>query len=57
MYVFHSGAGVYGDSRFEDMAGIGDYVHLRAMLPPDLPNWGQGYEGLPSISSNTSGPL
>ena len=38
-YVFHSSAGVKGLEPFESMAGAGDYLHLRAILPPDLPSW------------------
>ncbi len=38
-YVFHSSAGVKGLEPFESMAGAGDYAHLRAILPPDLPSW------------------
>ena len=39
MYVFHSEAGVFGKSRFEDMPGIDRYQHVLRLLPPDLPNW------------------
>jgi len=39
MYVFHSEAGVFGKSRFEETPGIGDYRHLMDILPSDLPNW------------------
>jgi hypothetical protein len=39
MYVFHSEAGVFGRSRFEDMPGINRYEPLLRLLPADLPNW------------------
>jgi hypothetical protein len=39
MYVFHSSAGVRSLERFEDMAGIGDFVRLADILPPDLSSW------------------
>jgi hypothetical protein len=39
MYVFHSEAGVFGKSRFEDMPGIDRFQHILRLLPPDLPNW------------------
>jgi hypothetical protein len=39
MYVFHSGAGVFGRTRFEDMPGINRFGPLLRLLPADLPNW------------------
>jgi hypothetical protein len=39
MYVFHSGAGVIGKQRFEDVKGIGEFRHVLRLLPADLPNW------------------
>jgi hypothetical protein len=39
MYVFHSGAGVFGKSRFEEMPGIDRFRHILSLLPPDLPKW------------------
>jgi hypothetical protein len=39
MYVFHSEAGVFGKSRFEDMPGIDCFSHVLQLLPSDLPNW------------------
>ena len=39
MYVFHSEAGVFGKSRFEEMPGIDRFHHVLRLLPPDLPNW------------------
>ncbi len=39
MYVFHSEAGVFGKSRFEEMPGIDRFRHVLRLLPPDLPNW------------------
>jgi hypothetical protein len=39
MYVFHSSAGVRSLERFQDMAGIGSFVHLAEVLPPDLASW------------------
>jgi len=39
MYVFHSEAGVFGRSRFEDMPAIDRFAHVLRLLPSDLPNW------------------
>jgi hypothetical protein len=39
MYVFHSGAGVFGRTRFQDMPGINRFGPLLRLLPPDLANW------------------
>jgi hypothetical protein len=38
-YVFHSEAGVFGRSRFEETPGIDSFGALLTLLPPDLPNW------------------
>jgi len=42
MYVFHSEAGVFGRSRFEDVPGVTSFRRLRRILPRDLPNWQVG---------------
>jgi len=39
MYVFHSEAGVFGKTRFEDTPGIERYRSLPRLLPNDLTNW------------------
>jgi len=39
MYVFHSEAGVFGNSRFEDAPGIDRFQHTVRLLPGDLANW------------------
>lgn len=39
MYVFHSEAGVFGRTRFEETPAIGDFRHLASLLPGDLANW------------------
>jgi len=39
MYVFHSAAGVFGKTRFEDTPAVREYRHLKEMLPGDLPSW------------------
>jgi len=39
MYVFHSDAGVFGNTTFESRPGVGDFVHLDDLLPPDLAGW------------------
>jgi hypothetical protein len=39
MYVFHSGAGVFGKTRFEDAPGIDCFGHVLRLLPGDLSNW------------------
>ena len=39
MYVFHSEAGVFGKSRFEEMPGIDSFKHVLRLLPSDLPSW------------------
>ncbi|MBI4606341.1 MAG: hypothetical protein HY721_30620 [Planctomycetes bacterium] len=39
MYVFHSRAGIRSLEPFQGQPGIDAYVHLAAILPPDLPSW------------------
>jgi hypothetical protein len=39
MYVFHSQAGVFGKTRFEDTPAITGFRHLKEILPGDLANW------------------
>ena len=39
MYVYHTDAGVFGVTRFEDKPGVSSYKYLEDILPPDLPNW------------------
>ncbi len=39
MYVYHTRAGVRGDFEIYDMEGADAFVHLKTLLPPDLPNW------------------
>jgi hypothetical protein len=39
MYVFHSEAGVFGRTRFQDTPGIDRFQPLMRLLPPDLANW------------------
>lgn len=39
MYVFHSQAGVFGKTRFEDMPAIREFRYLKEILPADLPSW------------------
>ncbi|MDD8045243.1 MAG: hypothetical protein PHF14_02135 [Verrucomicrobiota bacterium] len=39
MYVFHTGAGVFGKTRFEAMPAIDRFHNLIQILPADLPNW------------------
>jgi hypothetical protein len=39
MYVFHSEAGVFGRSRFEETPGIDRFGSILRLLPGDLPNW------------------
>ncbi|MEO8352311.1 MAG: hypothetical protein ABI680_11315 [Chthoniobacteraceae bacterium] len=39
MFVFHSQAGVFGKTRFEDTPSIGQFRHLQDILPADLPGW------------------
>jgi hypothetical protein len=45
MYVYHTNAGVFGNTRFEDMPAVGDYRHLGEILPGDIANWQQRTEG------------
>ena len=44
MYVFHSGAGVMGERRFESMSWLPQFKVLPDLLPSDLPNWDR-YDG------------
>jgi hypothetical protein len=39
IYVFHSEAGVFGKTRFEDTPAIDRFRQLQRLLPNDLPNW------------------
>ncbi|MBN1816494.1 MAG: hypothetical protein JW828_03985 [Sedimentisphaerales bacterium] len=39
MYVFHSQAGVFGTTRFEDTPAIGNFRHIPHIFPGDLANW------------------
>ncbi len=39
MYVFHSQAGVFGKTRFEETPAIKEFHRLKDILPSDLPNW------------------
>lgn len=39
MYVYHTSAGVRHQVAFEDMAGVGDFAHLRWILPGDVASW------------------
>jgi hypothetical protein len=39
MYVFHSEAGVFGRTRFQDMPGIDRFHPVLRLLPPDVANW------------------
>jgi len=41
MYVFHSNAGVRGNTNIRDAAGANAFVHLRNIVPADLPSWSQ----------------
>jgi hypothetical protein len=50
MYVFHSNAGVFGNTRFQDMAGINSFRHLDNILPGDIANWAQRTEGKDSFA-------
>lgn len=50
MYVFHSEAGVFGRTRFEDTPAVRDFRHLARLLPGDLTGWvsrGTGEPGAP----------
>jgi len=47
MHVFHSEAGVFGRTRFEDTPAIRDFRHLMRLLPGDLPNWTSTEAGEP----------
>ena len=65
MYVFHSQAGVFGKTRFEDTPAVGSYRHIARILPNDLANWRTsdgndpdspvGAEGCVSMACNISG--
>jgi len=39
LYVFHSNAGVRGDEEIGDMPGVGSFVHVKDIVPPDLASW------------------
>jgi hypothetical protein len=54
MYVYHTNAGVFGATRFEDMAGVGNYRHLSKILPGDIANWPQRTEGKDTFAPFTT---
>ncbi|WP_428938604.1 hypothetical protein [Fontivita pretiosa] len=39
MYVYHTDAGVFGNTRFEDKPGVGSFWHLHRLLAGDIANW------------------
>jgi hypothetical protein len=39
MYVYHTGAGVFGDTTFQSMAGVSSYLHLNDILPGEFAGW------------------
>ena len=42
MYVYHSKAGIRGHeelAELADMPGVGSFVHLKKVVPPDLASW------------------
>jgi hypothetical protein len=39
MYVYHCDAGVFGQTRFKDQPGIGDFAAMQKLLPGDIANW------------------
>ena len=39
MYVYHSKAGIRGHEDLADMPGVGSFVHLKKIVPPDLASW------------------
>ena len=43
-YVFHSEAGVFGKTRFEDTIAIERFGALLRIIPPDVPSWNR-FEG------------
>jgi hypothetical protein len=57
MFVFHSEAGVFGKSRFEGTAAIGNFAPMLGILPPDLPNWrrNDGFEADAPFTLFTAG--
>ena len=39
MYVFHSEAGVFGKTRFQETPAVTEFKTMLRLLPPDLPGW------------------
>jgi hypothetical protein len=39
MYCYHPSAGIFGDGRFEEMPGVGDFPTLLKTLPGDIASW------------------
>jgi hypothetical protein len=56
-YVFHSGAGVFGKTRFEDTPAVRDFAQVLKLLPGDLPKWDRndGKEGSAPFTSFAGG--
>lgn len=55
MYVFHSEAGVFGRTRFEDTPAIREFRHLARLLPGDLANWTSVEAGEPDAPLSADG--
>jgi hypothetical protein len=57
LYVFHSDAGVFGNTTFESRPGVGDYVHLNDIMPPDAASWvrNDGKESSAAFTSYCNG--
>ncbi len=57
MYVFHSNAGVFGNTRFEDMAGAANFGHVKGILPGNITNWqrSDGKDGLSPFTTFANG--
>jgi len=50
-HVFHSSAGVRGDTNLFDMAGVGDFVHAADLVDGDVASWTR------LAASDPAGPL
>ncbi len=56
-HVYHTNAGVFGNMRFEDMAGVTDFRHVQNILPGDIANWprSEGKDALAPFTTYANG--
>ena len=53
LYVYHCEAGIFGVSTFESSPGVGSYIYLDNIMPPDVASWVRN-DGKETVSAFTS---